>query len=202
MARQFYSQQTVRSALTGKTYVFPSTDYEVLISWADTTPGVIDYEPMQPSLTYQQGAKTKETTVPLTLHMQDGSTHFWDFHRGKASQANDVRKLYAQNSGGVYRCFDAEANEMHFAERQNRRHLRCLMVHGRGFDTSCLEGAALRVLSEQGTSVPRLAAALDCTAGQALLAVARLWLRQFVHLPLAERMTPESWLIQRSASWT
>lgn len=202
MARQFYSQQFVRSALKGRTYVFPSADYEVLISWADTTPGVVDYEPMSTALTYQQGERTKETKVPLTLRMSDGSTHFWDFSRGQASPANEVHKLYASKSGGGYRCFDAETNAMHFVERQNRRHLRCLLVHGRGVDTSSRESAALSVLRNHSMAIPGLAAALDCSAGQALLAVTRLWLRNLLDLPLAERMSPETWLIRRSESWT
>ena len=202
MARQFYSQQFVRSALKGRTYLFPSADYEALISWADTTPGVVDYEPMSTALTYQQGGTTKETKVPLTLRMRDGSTHFWDFSRGQAALANEVHKLYAANSGGVYRCFDAETNPMHFVERQNRRHLRCLLVQGRGVDTSSRESAALDVLSSHGMAVPGLAAALHCTAGQALLAVTRLWLRELLDLPLAQRMAPETWLIRRSESWT
>ena len=201
MKRDFYSQQFVRSPLNGQTVVVPSKALEVLLSWAETTPGVQGYEQLSPVLTYQRGASTLETRVPLTLTMQDGSRQYWDIQMGAETVEHTVRKHFAQSTGGGYRCFGKEDLTRPSIEKRNRSHLRSLMFQGCDFESSAAERRLLEVLMPDGNTVRQLSAAMGYSTTQVLVISARLWRKELVQLPLADEPLSEDWTIRRRTTW-
>ncbi len=201
MIRKGYSLYLVRSAKYGTTLKLGDALQKLLVTWADTTPGVTGYSVATPAFEFTVGNKTKTATVPLVVGIE-GHAQYWDITQhgsaGKPSATNEVIRAHAELGACGYELFDSERFNPNLIETKNRQSAQNLLYLAHAWDTNELETECLMALVPGALTVAQLAKKLLRTETQTMVIALRLWLRKRVVLPLTTDYLQPSWTVRRA----
>ena len=201
MIRKGYSLYLVRSAKYGTTFKMGTASQKLLVTWADTTPGVTGYYAAAQAFEFTDGNKTKTATVPLVIDV-NGQAQYWDITQfgsaGKPSTRNEVIRAHAALDACGYELFDTDRFNRNIVENKNRQSAQNLLYLAHNWDTSELETESLMALVPGALTVAQLAKKIVRTETQTMVIALRLWLRNRVVLPLTTDYLQPAWMVRRA----
>lgn len=185
MKRPSYSVSYVNSAIHRTQFCVPSKLHELLIVWAETTPGLHTFKLEGPTYEYLDGAVEKTTSVPMTVTLVDGCIQHWDFSRSaahaKPSPARQVRAAHALHLGIEQFTLYEPLCWLEQTETRNRLTAHTLLYQGATHDTALAEASALTALHNSSMSLESLTTVLELTSVQTSLVFLRCWLKGRLH---------------------
>jgi len=203
MKRESYSVLRVPSTSDGEFRVVKDTLHIYLLRRAETLQGVAGYALYQPTITYWNGRKHKESSFPMSVRFDDGQLELWATTWNQSPDSESLleraRHAHAEHMGATYRLFTSADFYRNPIATQNRDSIHAYLACWYKTDTAALERQLLAALSTAvDASIRELAAAVAHRDNDVQVAVYRLLVKGQLTGDLETSRVSPDWRVRRT----